>query len=116
MDRAKGRLRRERRSRGALPMNQPRPWTRDSRRADRAAGSLRLRLLLLLPLMLCGCSEQLDAGATRPHGLLPVDERNPVILTNDGAFDNWAGEYAVLLANGGGSPLAEIIVSASFGW
>jgi hypothetical protein len=62
------------------------------------------------------CSEQLDAGATRPHGVLPVDERNPVIVTNDGAFDNWGGEYAILLANGGGAELAAIVVSASPPW
>ena len=72
--------------------------------------------LLTLALFVAGCSEQLDAGATRPRGLLPIDERNPVILTNDGAFDNWLGEYAVLLANGGGPQLAGIIVSASPAW
>jgi len=71
---------------------------------------------LTLALLVAGCSEQLDAGSTRPRGLLPVDERNPVILTNDGAFDNWVGEYAVLLANGGGSELAAIVVSASPAW
>jgi hypothetical protein len=67
-------------------------------------------------LFVAGCSEQLDAGSTRPRGLLPVDERNPVILTNDGAFDNWLGEYAVLLANGEGPKLAAIVVSASPAW
>jgi hypothetical protein len=71
---------------------------------------------LLLALVLAGCSEQLDAGSSRPHGLLPVDERNPVILANDGAFDNWDGEYAVLLAHGGGSQLAGIVVSTSPTW
>jgi len=35
---------------------------------------------------------------------------------NDGAYDNWSGEYAILLANGGGSPLAEIIVNQSSDW
>ena len=73
-------------------------------------------VVLTLALLVAGCSEQLDAGSTRPRGLLPVDERNPVILTNDGAFDNWVGEYAVLLANGGGSELAAIVVSASPAW
>lgn len=56
------------------------------------------------------CGNTLDAGHDKPHGLLPVDQRNPVILLNDGAYDNWSGEYAVLLANGGGSPLVGIIV------
>lgn len=62
------------------------------------------------------CSVTIDAGSTRPHGLLPVDERNPVVLVNDGATDNWQGEYAVLLANGGGPPLAGIVVNASGPW
>jgi hypothetical protein len=67
-------------------------------------------------LAVSACDERLDAGSSRPRGLLPVDERNPVILTNDGAYDNWDGEYAVLLANGGGAMLAGIIVSASPSW
>jgi hypothetical protein len=67
-------------------------------------------------LAVSGCDERLDAGSSRAHGLLPVDERNPVILTNDGAYDNWDGEYAVLLANGGGMTLAGIVVSASPAW
>ena len=63
-----------------------------------------------------GCSQTFDAGYDRPHGLLPVDERNPIILLNDGAYDNWSGEYAVLLANAGGSPLAGIIVNETSDW
>ena len=51
-----------------------------------------------------------------PHGLLPVDERNPVILDNDQSSDNWVGEYAMLLANSGGPPIAGIIASASSYW
>jgi hypothetical protein len=62
------------------------------------------------------CSEKLDAGSTRPHGLLPVDERNPLVLVNDGFKDNWQGEYAVLLANGGGPSLAGIVVNANSPW
>ena len=64
----------------------------------------------------CACTETLDAGSTRPHGILPVDERNPLVLLNDGPNDNWQGEYAVLLANGGGPPLAAIVVNASPAW
>lgn len=63
-----------------------------------------------------GCNQSLDAGYDRPHGLLPVDERNPIVLVNDGAYDNWSGEYAVLLANGGGPALAGIVVNASTPW
>jgi hypothetical protein len=62
------------------------------------------------------CSVSLDAGSTQPHGKLPVDERNPIVLANDGAYDNWQGEYAMLLANDGGPPLAGIIVSSSGAW
>jgi len=58
----------------------------------------------------------IDAGRDVPHGSLPVDERNPVILANDGATDNWLGEYAMLLANSGGPPLAGIIVNPSMYW
>jgi hypothetical protein len=58
----------------------------------------------------------LDAGRNVPHGSLPVDERNPLIFENDGWRDNWSGEYAVLLANSGGPPLAGIIVSATRYW
>jgi len=47
---------------------------------------------------------------------LPVDERNAVIVANDSATDNWTGEYAMLLANSGGPPLAGIIVSPSPYW
>jgi hypothetical protein len=47
---------------------------------------------------------------------LPVDERNPVIVANDSATDNWTGEYAMLLANSGGPPLAGIIVNPSPYW
>lgn len=73
-------------------------------------------LLALSALALLGAACQggsIDAGRNRPHGPLPVDERNPVILVNDSPRDNWAGEYAVLLANAGGPPLAGIIVGAS---
>jgi hypothetical protein len=64
-----------------------------------------------------GCSlPPLDAGSSRPHGLLPVDERNPLVVLNDGAFDNWETEYAVLLANDGGPDLAGIVVGTSGPW
>lgn len=69
--------------------------------------------LAALALMLLGCSSQtLDAGNDVPHGLLPVDERNPLILSNDGTGD-WFGLYAILFANSGGSELAAITVNSS---
>jgi hypothetical protein len=56
----------------------------------------------------------IDAGRdSPPPGLLPVDARNPVIVANDSATDNWTGEYAMLLANSGGPALAGIIVNPS---
>jgi len=67
-------------------------------------------------LLLGGCSDTLDAGSNRPKGKLPVDDRSPLILVNDGAFDNWGTEYAILLANGGGSKLAGIVVNSSLAW
>ena len=76
----------------------------------------RCLLALATAVVAGGCTETLDAGYDRPAGLLPVDERNPIILLNDGAYDNWSGEYAVLLANGGGSPLAAIIVDETPDW
>lgn len=62
------------------------------------------------------CAETRDLGSSVPHGKLPVDERNPVVLVNDGPDDNWQGEYAVLLANGDGPKLAGIVVEASSAW
>jgi hypothetical protein len=45
-----------------------------------------------------------------------VDERNPVIIHNDSATDNWMGEYALLLAKNGGPSIAGIIVCSSTYW
>ena len=81
--------------------------------ARRAA---RVALCMGAALGAAACGGTLDAGGDKPHGLLPVDERNPVILDNDQSSDNWAGEYAMLLANSGGPPLAGIIASASSYW
>ena len=83
---------------------------------SRPQGRAGLSALAVAVLLLAACTEALDAGYDRPNGLLPVDQRNPIILLNDGAYDNWSGEYAVLLANGGGSPLAGIIVNEDSAW
>jgi hypothetical protein len=58
----------------------------------------------------------LSVGEDSPQGLLPVDGRNPIIVSNDAATDNWTGEYAMLLANSGGPPLVGIIVNPSPYW
>jgi hypothetical protein len=68
-------------------------------------------VLLALSTLACG-SRTLDAGQDVPHGLLPVDERNPVILSNDGS-GNWYGLYAVLFSNAGGPSLAGIAINSS---
>jgi hypothetical protein len=70
----------------------------------------------VLAVLALGCSESRNLGSSIPHGRLPVDERNPILLANDGVTDNWQGEYAVLLANGGGPKLAGIIVNTSGPW
>ena len=61
----------------------------------------------------CGSAVGLDAGSDLPHGLLPVDERNPVIVSNDGPNDNWQGEFAMLMASSGHLVLSGIIVNQS---
>ncbi|HEY2731052.1 MAG TPA: hypothetical protein VGK52_14005 [Polyangia bacterium] len=72
---------------------------------DALAGTLAL-------LAACG-NVNLDAGSDHPHGALPVDERNPIILNNDGARDNWQGEVALMLASSGDLRLAGIVVDAT---
>ena len=68
--------------------------------------------------MLIGLATGVKAGVnlTGVAREIPVDERNPVVLTNDGIDDNWQGEYAVLLAASGVLKLDAIIVSTSPGW
>lgn len=71
-----------------------------------------VRTAFLMALAGCGTAH-LDAGSDRPHGQLPVDERNPIIIANDGARDNWQGEYAVTFASAGQLVLVGIIVNTS---
>jgi hypothetical protein len=70
----------------------------------------------VLALLVVACGGTLDAGSDRLPERLPVNAQNPVIISNDGAYDNWQGEYAILLARGGGPMLAGIIVSAGGIW
>ena len=60
----------------------------------------------------CGGSE-LDAGSNHLRGSLPIDARNPVILANDGARDNWDGENALTFASRGEIKLLAIVVTVS---
>jgi len=73
--------------------------------------------VLGLALVAMGCGGTLDAGRDVPHGMLPIDERNPVILDQDDWSGDWLGEYAVLLANREGRPpLAGIIINTTPFW
>jgi hypothetical protein len=68
-------------------------------------------------LVTAGCEGgSINAGQDVPEGILPVDQRNALIVANDSVVDNWTGEYAMLLANSGGPPLAGIIVNPSPYW
>jgi hypothetical protein len=82
----------------------------------RVAGWARVAGLAGLALSTPACGGTLDAGYDLPKGKLPVDERNPVVIDNDGWSDNWMGEYAALLANNGGPALKGIIVNKSTYW
>lgn len=62
---------------------------------------------------LAGCRAELDAGSDVPHGLLPVDERSAVVVVNDGARDNWQGEYAALLGGSGQFRFVGLVVNSS---
>ena len=73
-------------------------------------------MVAALALAALGCMETRNLGSSAPHGPLPVDERNPIVLANDGADDNWQGEYAILLAHSGGPKLAGIIINTSPPW
>jgi hypothetical protein len=66
--------------------------------------------------LLLACNGTLDAGENRPRETLPVGPENPVIVSNDGPYDNWQGEYAMLLAQADGPPLAGIVVSTGGMW
>jgi hypothetical protein len=72
------------------------------------------RSCVALLLAVAGCGGSLDAGWDEPKNpLLPVDYRNPVLLCNDGPYDNWQGEYAMLMASEGTLSLAGIVINTS---
>jgi hypothetical protein len=71
------------------------------------------RVLLALALTAPGCGGQLDAGFDVPHGQLPLDERSAVVVVNDGATDNWQGEYAALLASTGQLRFVGLVVNSA---
>lgn len=84
--------------------------------ASTIASGVRAVAALLCAAAAIGCTETRDLGSTVPHGLLPVDERNPIVLLNDSATDNWQGEYAIAFSSNGGPKLAAIIIDSSGPW
>jgi hypothetical protein len=82
----------------------------------RRRGRTEAALALLALALAAGCTETFDAGRNLPHGNLPVDERNPIVLMNDNVYENWQGEYAMLLASGGGPRLVGIIIGTGGNW
>jgi hypothetical protein len=67
-------------------------------------------------LFAAGCGGTLDAGSDVLGEQLPVGPKNPIILCNDNVYDNWQGEYALLLAVANHQPLAGIVVSTGSSW
>jgi hypothetical protein len=63
-----------------------------------------------------GCGGTLDAGHDREREQLPFGPQNPIVLVNDNTFDNWHGEYALLLAHANGTPLAGIVIGRGSSW
>jgi hypothetical protein len=68
-----------------------------------------------LPITACTAGT-LDTGYDLPQGALPIDERNPLIVENDGGHDNWQGEYAIAFSAVGSLTLAGFIVNPSAQW
>jgi hypothetical protein len=66
----------------------------------------------ILGVAACG-NVDLDAGSDQARGPLPVDQRSPLVLSNDWSRDNWQGEFAMLLASSGQLRLVGIVVNAS---
>jgi hypothetical protein len=85
-------------------------------RRGRPLGTEELWVAAIGAVLFAACTDNLDAGFNRPRGPLPVDQANPVILYQDDWSGDWLGEYAVLLANSGGPPLAGIVINASKIW
>lgn len=82
----------------------------------RHSPSTRVRCVAaLLAAVVAACGGNLDVGGNG-DAALPVNSENPLILVNDSALDNWQGEYAFLLARGGGPAVEGIVVSTGGIW
>jgi hypothetical protein len=92
-----------------------RPGSSGGSRVRRAMGLIPFAAVMALGPLIAACDESFDAGSLS-HGDLPVDQRNPIVLLNDSVYDNWQGEYALLLANNGGPKLEGIVVGTGGIW
>jgi hypothetical protein len=72
--------------------------------------------IVLVAVALGACGGTLDAGKDHAGKTLPTRVDSPLIVTNDSVYDNWQGEFALLLANAEAPPLAGIIVSTGGMW
>jgi len=63
-----------------------------------------------------GCGGTLDAGHDGQRGMLPVDARNPIIISQDDWSGDWLGELAVLFASTGKLTVAGVVVNATRYW
>jgi hypothetical protein len=86
------------------------------RRASARACLAPTALSILVAVCAAACGQTLDAGSNAQDSPLSVNGRNPVILINDSATDNWSAEYVALFANNGGPKLAGILVNATHYW
>lgn len=71
---------------------------------------------LILSVAMVACGGTLDAGWDEPRGALQVDDRNPIVLCNDGYSDNWEGEYALLFASTGSISLVGLVINDGWPW
>jgi hypothetical protein len=79
---------------------------------------MNVKCRLAVGMLWCGaqglaCGGQMDAGFDQPRGLLPVDERSPLVVVNDGGKDNWQVEYAALLAANQRVDLLAVVVNSN---
>ncbi|HEY8925158.1 MAG TPA: hypothetical protein VIU64_12310 [Polyangia bacterium] len=63
-----------------------------------------------------GCGGTLDAGHDGQHGLLPVDDRNPVLILQDDWSGDWLPELAVMYAGTGRLTVAGVVVNSTPYW
>jgi len=75
--------------------------------------ALRSAICLFAVVFNSACSGRLDAGSDVVRGPLPVDNRSATVVVNDGAMDNWQGEYAALFAASGQLKWVGLVVNSN---